>query len=165
VSDFHEFVLVAIVMLVMFGVGFAIVAIVSPGKPLVSTDVEENTPWKLILRTIPERKQKLCLRFDIRYEGAEDNFGLVVDYRCEASGVVLVQERAGVGDFKTPERDREISVMHGSSFSSTWGKCKHRATIVLAKLEPFTAGVDLTAQGKLLLSKNVRLEEAQIYFA
>ncbi len=136
-----------------------------PGKPVASVGVETGSEWRLTFVPKPGRKHRLCLRFDIRFQGGEDEYGLVVEYTCMASGVILVRERAGIGNVQPPVRDRSIGSMSMSSFSSTLGMCRHRATIVLTGVGPFDEHTEVTAGGTVLLSEGARLEKCEVFFA
>lgn len=140
-------------------------------RPDCSVDVFQGSRWKLGTIAHPGRKYKLCHRFHVQFNGPEEGFGLVADYRLSAGGEVLVNERAGVGTVQPPARDRFISVQTMVSYGTNslkdaeYGHAMHRATIVLAAIGPFSRATELTAEGEILLNSGARLASGEIFFA
>lgn len=164
-SDIEQLVIILGSIIALSIISMIIYFFTTLKKPIVSVEVEENVTWTLNLHTKPGKKYWVCLRYDIRYKGSEDIFGLVVDYQCELSGKVQIQERAGIGDLLHAESDRKIMTISGSSFSSTFNKCREKGVIVLIKLKPTNRKETLTAKGKLLLSDNASLVKAKVFFS
>jgi len=134
-------------------------------KSVAATPVQPDSRWSLGFIPVPGRRYRLCLRFYMSFTGDEDDYGLVVDYKCTGPEGFHVQERAGIGNRQPPARDRFINRQHLSSFSSTLGNSHHRATIVLATLGPFREIGEITAEGTLLLSSGAILENGEIFFS
>lgn len=133
-------------------------------RPLALAPAGDGSEWRLGIFARPDRKYRLCVRYDVRYEGAEDDFGLVVDYRCSSpSGEV--RERAGVGHVVPPERDRYVGTSYRNSYSSMLGSCRQKATFILATLGPFPHPAELTATGTLHVSAGTTVVRAEVFFS
>jgi hypothetical protein len=135
------------------------------GRREVSTEAWEGSEWSLGFAADPGRKYSLCLRFDIRYFGSEDDYGVVADYSCSAMGKVLARERAGCGDKVPPHRDREIRTLYNCSYSSVLGNSRNRVTAMLTVVGPFEACTELAAAGRILTAEGNKLEKAEVYFS
>ncbi len=135
------------------------------GRREVSTEAWEGSEWSLGFAADPGRRYSLCLRFDIRYPGSEDDYGVVADYYCSAMGKVLVRERAGCGDKVPPHRDREVRTLYNCSYSSVLGNSRNRSTAMLSVVGPFEACTEVTALGKILAAEGNKLYKAEVYFS
>ena len=114
---------VLISLVVMLLAALLIVRWRLPGKPVASVEVRPGSEWRLGLQAGSGRRYRLLVRFDVAFQGGEDEYGLVVDYSCTAGGSMISRERAGTGNVVPPERDRFIGSQQMSSFSSTPGGC------------------------------------------
>jgi hypothetical protein len=152
-------------LVVMLVVAYLLVGRRLPGKPVASVEVKPDSEWRLGFQAGPGRKYRLFVRFDAAFEGGEDEYGLVVDYSCTAGGSVVSRERAGTGNIVPPERDRFIGSQQMSSFTSTPGSCRHRATISLAAVGPFEEGTEVIAGGTVVMSQGAVLTYCRVFFA
>jgi hypothetical protein len=134
-------------------------------NPMASTPVVPDSEWRLGFVPKRGRSYRLCLRFDVNFTGIEDDYGIVVDYSCTGPDGLHVHERVGTGNIQPPARDRFINIQRNSSFSSTPGNSRHRATVDLASLGPFDESTEIVASGTLLLSSGATLNIAEIFFA
>lgn len=156
---------VLISLVVMLLAALLIVRWRLPGKPVASVEVRPGSEWRLGLQAGSGRRYRLLVRFDVAFQGGEDEYGLVVDYSCTAGGSMISRERAGTGNVVPPERDRFIGSQQMSSFSSTPGGCRHRATIVLTSVGPFEEGTEVITGGIIVLSQGAVLSNCRVFFA
>lgn len=137
----------------------------APGRPVASVEVKPGSEWRLGFLVRPGRKYRLFVRFDVAFQGGEDDFGLVVDYFCTAGGSPVSRERAGIGGIVPPHRDRSVGCMRMSSFTSTPRGCRHRATIDLTAAGPFEEGTEVVAGGTVEVSQGAVLSSCRVFFA
>ena len=162
-TDHELIVLLSLAVMLLLSYLFAVRR--SPGKPAASVEVKPDSEWRLGFLAMPGKKYRLFVRFDVAFQGGEDEYGLVVDYSCAAGGSVVSRERAGVGNIVPPERDRFIGIQRMSSFTSTPGSCRHRATVTLTRVGPFEESIEVTAGGSVVVSAGAVLSNCQVYFA
>lgn len=143
---------------------FVMLSLRKVSRPLALIEAREGSEWRLGLVARQDRKYRLCVRYEVTFHGAEDDFGLVADYRC-ATPQGEVSERAGVGHVVPPERDRYVGTSYKNSYSSTLGSCRQKATFVLATLGPFQHPAELTATGTVQVSAGTNLVRAEVFFS
>ncbi|MBN2587061.1 MAG: hypothetical protein JXA64_05830 [Candidatus Fermentibacteraceae bacterium] len=134
------------------------------GRRETTTEAGEGSEWSMGFAAAPGRRYGLCLSFDIRYPGSEDDYGLVAEYSCSAMGRVLARERAGCGAAVPPHRDREIGTLFNCSRSSVPGSSRSRVTALLCVVGPFDACTEVTAAGRILAAEGNELDKAEVYF-
>jgi len=156
---------VLLTLAVMLLLSYLLVVRRLPGRAVASVGVKADSEWRLGFPARPGRKYRLFVRFDLAFRGGEDEYGLVVDYQCTAGGSAVSRERAGVGSIVPPERDRFIGSQQMSSFTSTPGSCRHRATVALTSVGPFEEVTEVIAGGTVLLSRGAVLSNCTAYFA
>lgn len=157
--------MVLITLAVMLLVTLLLVRWRLSGKPLASVDVKPDSEWRLGFQAEPGKRYRLLVRFDVAFQGGEDEYGLVVAYSCTAGGTIVSRERAGTGNVVPPERDRFIGSQQMSSFSSNPDGCRHRATIALTTAGPFEEGTEVIAGGTVLISQGAVLSNCRVFFA
>ncbi len=162
-TDPELMVLLSVAVMLLLSYLFAVRR--SPGKPAASVEVKPDSEWRLGFLAVPRKKYRLFVRFDVSFQGGEDEYGLVVDYSCIAGGSMVFRERAGTGNIVPPERDRFIGSQQMSSFTSTPGSCRHRATITLTRVGPFEENTEVTAGGTVVISTGAVLSNCQVFFA
>jgi len=143
---------------------FVTLAVRRVSRPLVKADAVDGVEWHLGMMALQGRKYRLCVRYEVTFEGTEDDFGIVADYRC-STPQGEIRERAGVGSVVPPERDRYIGTSYSNSYTGVMGSSRQKSTFVLATLGPFEHPAELTATGTLHLSHGVTLVRAEVYFA
>lgn len=158
-------IVVLIGLAVTLALSYLLAGIRLPGRPVASVEVRPESEWRLGFLARPGRKYRLFVRFDVAFQGGEDEYGLVADYKCAAGGESLSSERAGVGNMVPPERDRFIGSRQMSSFTSTPGSCRHRATITLTTVGPFEENTEVTAGGIVVISAGAVLSSCLVFFA
>jgi hypothetical protein len=162
-SDQTLTVLLAVAGILLVSLAVAMAAV--PRRRLASIEAVEGSDWRLGVVVEHRRKVRLCVRYRVGFHGEEDNFGLVVDYHCDAAGEMAFAERAGVGDKVPPKRDRRIATSYNCGFTSTPAGSSQRATIVLAVLGPFDETTELVAGGVLTTDGDSVLEQAEVFFS
>jgi hypothetical protein len=158
---------IALIAIAATMIPILVIVLISVGrvsKSLVLTEAGVDAEWRLGMMAQQGRKHWLCMRYMVTYQGFEDSFGLVVDYRCRTPEGEI-RERAGVGHEVPPERDRYIGTSYSNSYSAVLGSCRQKATVVLATLGPFQYPVELEATGTILVSPGTTLVHAEVYFA
>jgi hypothetical protein len=136
-----------------------------PGKRIASVPAMQDSAWQLGMTAEEGRSYRLCVAFEVSYEGGEDDYGLAVDYRLDAGGVTVSRERAGVGAVFPPGSDRRISCLYMSSYSSMRGSSTRKAVIALAKAGPFPHPAELSATGTIHVAGNCTLQRADVFFS
>ncbi|MFO7626175.1 MAG: hypothetical protein R6V62_02810 [Candidatus Fermentibacteraceae bacterium] len=162
-TDPETIVLLSLVAMLLFT--YLLVRSRLPGRPVAFVDVKPDSDWRLGFMAGPGRKYRLFVRFDVAFQGGEDEYGLVVDYSCTAGGSVVTRERAGTGSIVPPERDRFIGSLQMSSFTSTPGGCRHRATIALTAVGPFEESTEVIAGGTVVMAQGAVLSNCRAFFA
>ena len=162
-TDPELIVLISLVEMLLFSL--LIVRWRLPGKPVASVEVRPDSEWRLGFQAGPGKRYRLLVRFDVAFQGGEDEYGLVVDYSCTSGGTVVSRERAGTGNTVPPERDRFIGSQQMSSFASTPDGCRHRATITLTAVGPFEESTEVIAGGTVIMSQGAVLSNCRVCFA
>lgn len=143
---------------------FVMLSLRKVSRPLALVEAREGVEWRLGVMAPENRKRRLCVRYEVKYNGVEDDFGLVVDYHCRTPEGEI-RERAGVGHMTPPERDRFVGTSYGNSYSSVLGNCRQKATFILATLGPFPYSAELEAAGTVHVSQGTTLVRAEVYFS
>jgi hypothetical protein len=143
---------------------FVLITVGRVSRPLVSAEMREGAEWRLGMMAQQGRKHRLCVRYEVKYQGSEDDFGLVVDYSCRTPEGEI-RERVGAGHQVPPERDRYIGISYSNSYSAVMGNCTQKSTFVLATLGPFRHPFELEATGTVQVSAGTSLVHAEVYFA
>lgn len=143
---------------------FVLLSLRKVSRRLASVEAAEGQEWRLGVMAPQNRRLRLCVRYEVKYQGAEDDFGLVADYRC-LTPQGEVRERAGVGHVTPPERDRFVGTSYSNSYSSVLGSSNQKATFILATLGPFPYSAELEATGTVHVSQGTTLVRAEVYFS
>lgn len=143
---------------------FVMISLRKVSRPLALVGAKEGCEWSLGLMAPQSRKRRLCVRYEVTYQGTEDAFGLVVDYRCRTPEGEI-HERAGVGHVTPPERYRFVGTSYSNSFTSMLGSCRQKSTFILATLGPFPYPAELGATGTVYVSEGTTLIRAEVYFS
>jgi len=143
---------------------FVMISTRKVSRPLALVEAKEGSEWSLGLMAPQGRKRRLCVRYEVTYQGTEDDFGLIVDYRCRTPEGEI-HERAGVGHVTSPEMDRFVGTSYSNSFTSMLGSCRQKATFILATLGPFPYPAELGATGTVHVSQGTTLVRAEVYFS
>jgi len=157
-------VLIIIALTMVPTLTFVFLAMRRISHPLATTEAFEGSEWRLGAVVRQGRKCRLCMRYEVTFQGGEDNFGLVVDHAC-TTPVGEVRERAGVGSVEPPARDRRIGTQYNVRFSSVMGGCRQKATFILATVGPFPGPAELDATGTVRVSGGAVLVSGMIFFA
>lgn len=143
---------------------FVMLAVRKVSRPLVRVDAEPDVEWRLGMMAREGRKYRLCVRYEVTFQGIEDGFGLVADYRC-VTPLGEIRERVGAGSIVPPERDRGVGIFYRNSFTGVMGACRQKSTFILAVLGPYEYPAELEATGTLHVSTGVTLVRAEVFFA
>lgn len=157
--------LVGLVLVLLLALSSILAGRAFKGRKAASSPVLPESRWRLGFVAGARKKYRLCLSYQVAFKGSEDDFGLVVDYVCHASGLTVASERAGIGSVRPPERERTVRVQHNCSFSSTLDRCRQRAVFVLTTLGPFDHDTHVTAEGILEVNPETVLEKGEVFFA
>lgn len=159
---------VLVFILVTFGAAVVVAAVlqrVKVGRKETSVQVREGSEWGLGFVARRGRRYGLCLSYDVRYSGAEDDYGLTAEYVCTGGGAELVRERAHAGDLPPQEGSRPIRVFYRCSHTSVLGECRSRATVILCTAGPFQVDTEVHSSGRLTCAGGTRLEFSEVYFS
>ncbi len=143
---------------------FVMLAVRRVSRPLVRVDAMADAEWRLGMMARQGRRYRLCVRYEVAFQGIEDGFGLVADYRC-VTPLKEIREKAGVGSVVPPERDRYVGASYMNSYTGLMGGCRQKSTFVLAVLGPYEYPAELEATGVLHVSEGVTLVRAEVFFA
>lgn len=135
------------------------------GSKETSVIVRDGSEWGLGFVARRGRRYGLCLFYDVRYPGSEDDYGLTAEYVCTAGGVELVSERAHAGDLAPQEDSKPIRTFYRCSHSAVFGNCRSRATVILCTAGPFRSDMEVHCSGELNCAEGTVLEAAEIYFS
>ncbi len=156
-------ILISIVATMVPTLAFVMVALRRVSSPLVSSAAGDGSEWRLTFLARQGRKYRLCMRYEVVFEGGEDDFGLVVDYRC-TTPQGEIRERAGVGSVTPPERDRYVGSSYKNSYTGVMGNSRQKATFILATVGPFPGPAELVAEGVVHVSSGANLVNGTVYF-
>lgn len=157
--------LVGIVLVLMLVLSSFLAGRAFRGRKAASSPVQPGSMWKLGFVAGTGKKYRLCFSYQVAFNGGEDDFGLVADYHCQAAGLAVSGERAGIGSVQPPERERTVRMQHNCSFSSTLDRCRQRAVFVLTTLGPFDNDTHVTAEGTIEVNPGTVLEKGEVFFS
>lgn len=150
---------ISVLLAGLVALGFAwVLRSTDPGRAVASIEAPAGAPITLRFTAREARAHRVWLRFEVEYEGGEDDYGVTAELRAQVTGGITHAVEHRIGDRAPalgPSGRRNTSLYRAGSMSGPEGDSV-RATAEVMTLPALPAGAEVVITGRVVVAEGQR---------